>query len=527
MGIRDRVAAHLSVRQRLVLSQLLHGELPWQRGPRRRPVDPADPAPLVDAWRWRDETFALVVGALDGAGVELVVLPDGAGPDRVVVVRVQDHEATVAALDGLPGTWDRRDVGRARGRDHAPVALEIGRPVPTGPGLALRFPHLGVRIEFWDVVGDEGRRRVDGGTFAVGTVCARVPGKHVPYLAPERWAEAVAAPGHVPPPLRAPHLLSVHEPIDVVYTWVDGDDPRWQERKAEAQRAVCGDSVHETAVSSSRYVARDELRYSMRSVEAYAGWVNRIVVVSDGQVPAWLDRTNERVVVVDHREIFSDPGVLPVFNSHAIESQLHHVPGLSDRYLYLNDDVFFGRPVRPELFFLGNGGTKFFLSDLVLDLDAPTVRDFPVLAAAKNNRDLVHARTGRIVTNKFKHTPHPQDRAVLERLEREHPEVFAAVAASRFRHPGDLSIASSLHHHVAFAEGHAVPGTISYAYQDTSRPDAVLLLNELLRRRDVDVFCLNDVTGGKDSVATDRMMLDFLRRYYPRPSSFERDVTPR
>ena len=39
--------------------------------------------------------------------------------------------------------------------------------------------------------------------------------------------------------------------------------------------------------------------------------------------------------------------VLPTHNSHAVESQLHHIPGIAEHFLYSNDDMFFGRPLQP------------------------------------------------------------------------------------------------------------------------------------------------------------------------------------
>ena len=139
----------------------------------------------------------------------------------------------------------------------------------------------------------------------------------------------------------------------------------------------------------------------------FASWARRIFIVTDQQVPAWLDSTDPRIQVVDHREIFSDPSVLPVFNSHAIESQLHHIPDLAEHYLYLNDDMLFGRPVRPELFFLGNGLGRFFLSPLTLDLDPPSPRDLPVMSAAKVNRAVLEQRFGATVSHKFLHAALP------------------------------------------------------------------------------------------------------------------------
>jgi hypothetical protein len=136
-------------------------------------------------------------------------------------------------------------------------------------------------------------------------------------------------------------------PIDVVYTWVDGADPEWRARR-DAAWAVASPGEHsELAANPSRYANRDELRYSLRSLAAHAPWVRRIHVVTDRQIPPWLMPDDSRLRVVDHSEIFAGTDGVPTFNSHAIESRLHHIDGLGEHYLYLNDDMFLGRPTRP------------------------------------------------------------------------------------------------------------------------------------------------------------------------------------
>ena len=92
----------------------------------------------------------------------------------------------------------------------------------------------------------------------------------------------------------------------------------------------------------------NELLYSMRSIYAYAPWVRTIYVVTSGptQVPAWLDASHPRVRVVHHAALFDDPATqLPTFNSYAIESVLHRIPGLSNRFLYFNQDFLLAQPV--------------------------------------------------------------------------------------------------------------------------------------------------------------------------------------
>ncbi|MBE7699516.1 stealth family protein [Oerskovia sp. Sa1BUA8] len=397
--------------------------------------------------------------------------------------------------------------------------LSLFRVLSAPSGRDLTDAASAVVVEGWKLA-STGLARADGGEHVEGTRIAPEGNTVVRYLTPSRWAAAQSSPGRWPGSQLA-RLGDVAVPVDLVYTWVDGADPEWLARKDRALHGVGAGQLNETAVSDSRFASRDELRYSLRSVEMYASWVRNVYIVTDRQVPAWLDTSNPRVRVVDHREIFTDPTRLPVFNSHAIESQLHHIDGLSDRYLYMNDDIFFGRPTSPELFFEGDGLTRFFLSTAVLDLDPPGPRDLPVLSAAKQNRELVERTFGRTITQKFKHTPHPQSRAVLDEMEERFPEIFEAASASRFRHPEDHSIASALHHYYAYATARAVPGDVSYVYQDIARPEAVLTFNRLRRLRDVDVFCLNDTDGAVGS-PKERSMVDLLDELFPLPSRFER-----
>ncbi|WP_239648003.1 stealth family protein [Nocardiopsis ganjiahuensis] len=308
-------------------------------------------------------------------------------------------------------------------------------------------------------------------------------------------------------------------PVDAVYTWVDGNDPRWRaNRNSYLEEAG---ALNPDAASNSRYANRNELLYSLRSLEMYAPFIRKVYIVTDGQVPAWLDTGQERIQVVDHKEIFDDPGLLPVFNSHAIESQLHHIDGLSEHYLYLNDDVAFGRPVTAEHFFHPNGIVKLNPSPYRFGLGEATVEDQPVDAAAKMNNTLIQSLFGRTAVSKFKHTPIPQRRSVLRELEERFPEVFARTAASRFRSPDDHSIPSSLHHHYSLLTGRAVHSRLSYAYLNLADPEAFRERSrEMLNDRRFEAFCVNDTTESEDPGA-DGYLEDFLSRYLPLRGSFE------
>ncbi|MBM2575456.1 Stealth CR1 domain-containing protein [Jannaschia sp. Os4] len=305
--------------------------------------------------------------------------------------------------------------------------------------------------------------------------------------------------------------------IDVVYTWVDGSDPAWRARKAEAEggttTALSGD-----ATLSTRFESQDELILSLRSTVRYLVGLGSIFVVTDRQVPALPDDLRARVRIVDHAEIFPDPADLPTFNSHAIEAHLHRVPGLGEHYLYLNDDFLFGCAMGPSDFFDEMGRTKQFRSTAAsLPHEAASAEGIASSLAGLNNRRLLRDRFGRFAFRKFKHAAYGIARSVMERMERDLPEAWAATQGNRFRSPGDHSIAGALYLHYAEIVGAAVPGDLRYGYYDTAHAPlreatAALLRDDWERPQ---MFCVNDSepTHGSDMVK--RELLALVRRVLP------------
>jgi hypothetical protein len=309
-------------------------------------------------------------------------------------------------------------------------------------------------------------------------------------------------------------------PVDVVYTWVDGSDEQWQRRRGAYGH---GGGYHSEAANAARYISRDELRYSLRALEQNAPWVRHVYLVTDHQRPAWLNDRHPRLTVVDHSEIFDDPAALPTFNSHAIESRLHHIKGLSEHFLYFNDDMFLGRPVTPRDFFLSNGMTRTFLSPSQLPRWDLTLGDRPVDAAGKNNRRIILEKFGTVIVQKLRHAPYALRRSVLLEIEQEYTAVHWQTSHSRFRSATDISIPSSLYHYYAYFTGRAVPSDISFAYLDLAKPEIQRRLGILLARRDRQAFCINDtLSDGHDVDRQTAMLSRFLKAYYPVPSPFER-----
>lgn len=533
VGVRSQ-APRLRLRFR---NRVHHGHARWRRDglvPVGRPLAPhlATPVSEHDSTSEQALQQRRVLDILVADGIEASVLPSGGGQRDVVVIRDQDRVRAAEALSrelergwyvvplDVPLARPRRVTRRRLNRLYAVSdGFRVFRYVAAAPDKPLAGAVLGCDIEVWRSPRPALLKGTTPDRDFSGYLLAPRRNNWATRLGPDAWDNAGAREGRAVDVGGLPHLFDVQEPVDVVYTWVDGSDPHWQvaKRTALGERGMAPGGSE--ATDDARFRSHDELRYSLRSLEMYAPWVRRIHIVTAGQRPEWLNTDHPKIRLVSHEEIFADPSVLPVFNSHAIESQLHRVPGLAERYVYFNDDVMLGRPVGKDLFFHGNGLAKFFLSTAKVGLGPRREQDPAFVQAAKNNRALLQDARGRTVTNLFQHAPHPQLRRVVEEMEREHPEIFARVAASKFRDPGDLSIASSLHHNYAYSLGRAVPGRLEYLYLDLGHPGAARRLEKLLRARAFDVFCLND-TPAPGAVADRRaeMMSAFLQRYYPLPS---------
>lgn len=146
-------------------------------------------------------------------------------------------------------------------------------------------------------------------------------------------------------------MISKEDPIDVVYTWCDGSDPKFIEEKRAAFKQS-GLEYKEEDSGEVRYSDHDELRYSLRSVHQYLPWVRRIFIVTNKQRPKWL-KEHEKITVVDHSEIIPHE-LLPTFSSVTIEMYLSKIPGLAEKFIYLNDDIFIARDMSPTDFFDGD-----------------------------------------------------------------------------------------------------------------------------------------------------------------------------
>ena len=323
-----------------------------------------------------------------------------------------------------------------------------------------------------------------------------------------------------------PASVETAELVDLVYLWVDGADPLWQCRRAhdfDRWIALNPDQLALHGNSSGRYRDNGELLFNLRAVERFLTNVGHIYVVTDNQRPSWL-QTSAPLTIIDHRDLVGDRGEA-IYDSGNVESYLHRIPGLSERFVYLNDDVFFGSPLDLSSWF--SPTMKVYLeTGTIAHPDTPQRWEpAPVNAAARSKELLLRldpAYVHRPAT--FSHAPRPMRKSVMVELEHLLPQVFAESRSTTFREWRLPSLLPDFVPRWMTHTGLATAEIFDSLYISTCSPEA----DEQFAVLEADFgtipfFCINDTCDEAD-VADPRLtrIAETLQRLLPQPSTFER-----
>lgn len=324
---------------------------------------------------------------------------------------------------------------------------------------------------------------------------------------------ATTAPHDAPlsPTVPPPH------PVDIVYTWVDDSDPAWRTALAAARR--CADEPVSRFDDAARFRSYDELRYSLRTIASRAPWFRRVYIVTASQAPSWLVE-DDRLHVVEHRDILAETA-LPTFNSHAIESRLHHIPGLARHFVYFNDDMLLGRRVDWTLFFDDETMRPAVFREVAEPPDQGRA-EAGMYQASRTTTDIVERLTGVCDGRMVRHAPYALDRETLLELEALLAPQFSATAGHHFRHVDDLSVAASLAPRYGLARGTAVERHPTIEYVSLAHPLAATRMRRIWRTGRFDLYCLNSTERGPADGLDPRWMRKWLERLAPEPSPWER-----
>lgn len=340
--------------------------------------------------------------------------------------------------------------------------------------------------------------------------------------------------------------------IDIVYLWVDGADSVWKDKNRKAL-AMLGRALPPDSATLNRFQDNDELKYSLRSLEKFAPWINHIYIITDNQRPAWL-ADDPFVTIVDHTEIIPKK-YLPVFNASAIELFLHKVPGLSEHFLFANDDTIFGAPAAPDFFFDKDGKPIVIVKGLVTSSsvfgDDKTYAEYTgkkTLAKTliRNGVRFAYKKTGRKYNAYLAHGIEPMRKSALKSLMAEFGDELIETTCTKFREVSNVQRIANLlianargqntmklnwrvgRRRIPYRHGGSLLamfwtiaqklfyklGIIKYDVYDKERN-----VTRDIRKFRPTIFCINDLSEAKNMFLEN---IDLMNEFFPEKSRFEK-----
>lgn len=226
------------------------------------------------------------------------------------------------------------------------------------------------------------------------------------------------------------------DPIDFVYTWVNGSDPEWIKTRSTYLRSLLISPRHPGSVR--RFRDYGSLYFSIKLSYMFAPWVRRIfIVTADKQVPTWFNKHEfPNVEFIFHSSLFQNPSHLPTYNSNAVESHIHEIPGLAEKYVYLNDDMLLTRPWSREDAF--PGGRPAYQYDPKLSLSDKEL-------CKMNQFTCGHVKARDVLSNAgllredfdtlkvIAHSGHPFIKSEVIALQKVFPEIYEKTSSMHFR----------------------------------------------------------------------------------------------
>ena len=331
--------------------------------------------------------------------------------------------------------------------------------------------------------------------------------------------------------------------IDFVILWVDGSDPNWLKVKNKYQTKNYNENS-----SVNRYRDWGLLPYWFRSVEKYAPWVRKIHFVTWGHLPEFLNANAPKLHIVRHEEFIPEK-YLPTFSSHTIEMNIHRIPGLSDHFVYFNDDMFMLRAFQPSDFFQNDlpctygGEVPIELMGNIGTWQHAVVNNLGIVNAHFPKRDAV-ARYRKKYVNKcyrwkdnirtivleklfpdyftgFKnlHAPAAYMKSAFEEVWRAEPEKLDATCRDRFRTSDNVNQWVVLWWQIA--SGQFVAANIDNIVNSV-REDTIDELCNIIRTQVHDFICLNDPESIIDFRALSVRLHNAFREILPEKSIYEK-----
>lgn len=331
--------------------------------------------------------------------------------------------------------------------------------------------------------------------------------------------------------------------IDFVLTWVDDGDPEWLKEKEKYSKQNNPTKEFKSVTAENVYRDWEILRFWFRAVEKYAPWVNKIFFVTYGHIPSWLNTEHEKIVVVNHTD-FLPADALPTFNSRAIETSFHKIKGLSEQFVYFNDDFFINDDVKEEDFFVeGTPKDSAILSPIVPNRyttaniqvnDVEIINDyfskkevlkkdfkkwFTFLYRKKILRSILFSPFGTFVGFYEPHIPNSYLKSTFEKVWELEKATLTMTTYSKFRNKNNVN--QWLFRYWQLASGNFVPRSIQFGKFYQLAKDNTELFDDIENAKH-KVICINDTFEGIDYEKTKNDLIASFQKKFPQKSTFER-----
>lgn len=320
-----------------------------------------------------------------------------------------------------------------------------------------------------------------------------------------------------------------HDPssdVDVVYTFHDVNEPGRFEPLRAIQKKLGLPEQAEYSVGSRVLAGSEEIKYSIRSIDQNVTY-NKLYIVTNSDIPDYFDKN--LVNIVRHEDIFLNPQEdLPTYNSVAIESNLHRIPGLSEEFIYMCDDCYLLAPCEKSKFFPKGGVSVFVDERMELDENDLLVgmRDIPHDWSMVNVARMVSEKLPEAMPRyKAAHQLTPMKKSVLQKAEKTlFNEAFAKNSRIQIRNNERYSL-MLMHMIMALSEGVGkerlfMPGESLFADLTDDDEFCQMVFNNVYQFRPA-LFCLN-IGYSDENQAMRNSHFNFLQALLPKPSRFEK-----
>lgn len=333
--------------------------------------------------------------------------------------------------------------------------------------------------------------------------------------------------------------------IDIIIPWVDGNDPKWLRERSIIEKKY---NINKQANSNVRYESWDNLQYIFRGIEKFMPWVDKVFLVTCGQIPDFLSINNPKLRLVKHSD-YMPKEYLPTFNSNVIELNYHRIEDLSDNFILFNDDCYPIKPIPQSYYFIDGIPCDEAVESPIMPVDVGAISNYASYVKANNllfiNRhfnkrevqkknwdkwyfegygELLERNRGLSYWNNFAgfhdyHMPVPLKKSTLKHIWDIEGDLLDKVSKNQFRHSSDLS--QCIVRYWQLCEGDFVPqkseGKPYLVTFDNYKEVAGAIDNKVSQ-----MICLTEDCTPKEFLIIRETINESLDRLLPEKCSFEK-----